>query len=529
MAAGSHAPIRAGEHAGKLHRPSQRPPPTGKPAGASGTTKARSAQARRPVLGSSRQILKLASDERLVGRLRAGSEPAFAVLYERYYRNILSFCRHMLGSSQQAEDAVQQTFINAYTDLLRDERELNFRPWLYRIARNHCISLLRRRREQVELEADEPSLVGLSEKVAGRADLRDLLADLARLPVEQREALILSELQDNSHAEVAEILGCDREKVKSLVFQARSSLISSRDARDVSCEEIRGQLSILRGGSLRRNVIRRHLKTCDACRAFSHEVRQQRQALALILPVFPSSALKLGAAKAIACAKAGAGTTGGGAVVAAGAGTGAGGVATSSLTAIAGKLGVPAVLVKGLAATGAVAILAGGGTVAVKDVQDALRKDPPAAAQGPSRTGSEGSQDATGQDNRNGLADGKSQDATSGGDGKHRSTPNGNSSNGRLHSALSGRTNAPGHTKAAGQQHRAVGKGGVQRLIGGKGRARQPQGNAPQGSPNGGWRPAVSKPAPGKPTSPRKVPVVPSRPANPRGTLPPPAEGTTGP
>ncbi|KKL04470.1 hypothetical protein LCGC14_2615730, partial [marine sediment metagenome] len=244
--------------------------------------------------GRSNPLLRLASDERLVARVRAGSEPAFAELYERYYRRILSFCRHMLGSQEEGEDAVQQTFINAYRDMLRSDKELRFRPWLYRIARNQSLSMLRARRQEAELSDAQPSLVGLSEKVAGRGDLRDLLHDLRQLPTDQREALVLAELNDHSHVEVAEIIGCDKEKVKSLVFQARTSLIKSREAREISCEEIRQQLGILRGGSLRRNVIRRHLKGCEEWRAFQHEVKRQRQALAIILPVIPSAALKFG-------------------------------------------------------------------------------------------------------------------------------------------------------------------------------------------------------------------------------------------
>src|SRR5207244_4128999 len=82
------------------------------------------------------------------------------------------------------------------------------------------ISAFRKRPPQVELD-DRPSVRGLAEEVAGRRELRELLADLARLPNDQREALILAELHDNSHSDVAEILGCDREKVKSLVFQRR--------------------------------------------------------------------------------------------------------------------------------------------------------------------------------------------------------------------------------------------------------------------------------------------------------------------
>ena len=114
-----------------------------------------------------------------------------------------------------------------------------------------------------------------------------MLQDLAALPTDQREALVLAELHDNSHAQVAEILGCAQNKVKSLVFQARTSLMQSREAREVRCEEVQSQLSVLRGGSLRRTVLRRHLAECEACRLFGAEVKRQRAALAMVLPVMP--------------------------------------------------------------------------------------------------------------------------------------------------------------------------------------------------------------------------------------------------
>jgi RNA polymerase sigma factor (sigma-70 family) len=326
----------------------------------------------------SRHLLKLASDERLVSRVRAGSEQAFTVLYERHHRGILSFCRHMLGSREEAEDAVQQTFTNAYKAMVGSDSEINLKPWLYRIARNQCVSLLRARRQHLELTDDEPSLSGLSDQVAQRDQLRDLLRDLAALPVEQREALVLAELHDNSHVEVAAILGCEREKVKSLVFQARNSLISSRQARELPCEEIRRQLSVLSGGALRRNTIRRHLKECEGCRAFREEVKRQRQALAVVLPVIPSAGLKFGAANAMAAAgaKVAAGVAAGGAGISATGGAVAG--SSGPVAALAGKLGLSTAAVKGAAATVAVTVAAGGTAVAVKERTDAVRDSRPA-------------------------------------------------------------------------------------------------------------------------------------------------------
>ena len=319
--------------------------------------------------------LRLSSDGRLVGRIRDGSEEAFTTLWERYHRPLLSYCRQLLGSHHEAEEAVQQTFANAYRALRQgEERDLQLRPWLYRIARNQCFSMLRARKPAEELGDEEPSLVGLSEEVAGRAELRALLRDLAALPTEQREALVLAELHDNSHAQVAEILGCSQNKVKALVFQARSSLMKSREARELQCGEVQEQLSVLRGGSLRRAVLRRHLAECEACTLFAAEVKRQRAALAMVLPVVPTGVLKLGAATAFAAGTTAAATT----ATTAGVGATTAGVgATSAGTGagLAAKLGVSASLLKGAAATLAVTTAAAGGVATTAKVAHEVTRD----------------------------------------------------------------------------------------------------------------------------------------------------------
>jgi RNA polymerase sigma factor (sigma-70 family) len=251
------------------------------------------------------RLLRLASDERLVDAMRDGSEAAFEVIYTRHHRGVLSFCRHMLGSVEEAEDAVQHTFLAAYRDVVGSRKAVRLRPWLYTIARNRCLSVLRARRERASDALVEPSTEHLSHEVERRHDLRALLGDLAGLPPDQRAALVLAELGDMSHDEIGDVLECPKEKVKALVFQARSSLIASRTARETSCAEIRAQLANLRGSSLRRNTLRRHLRECPGCREYRDQVLSQRSALALILPVAPTLGLKatvLGAAGVTAAA-----------------------------------------------------------------------------------------------------------------------------------------------------------------------------------------------------------------------------------
>jgi RNA polymerase sigma factor (sigma-70 family) len=328
--------------------------------------------ARATLAGSpgSRRLLRLSGDERLVEQIRRGNDAAFEVAFQRYGPAILAFCRHMLGSPEEAEDAVQHTFAAAYRDLERDrDREIALKPWLFAIARNRCVSVLRARREQT-IERDELATVGLAEQVERRAELRRLLADLRELPVEQRCALLLAELGDLSHVEVARVLGCDVPRVKALVYRARSRLIARREAREIPCTEIREQLANLRGGSLRRTELRLHLADCSGCRAYRQQVRAQRRMLAAALPIAPTMQLKSGV---LAAAGIGAGAAGGGTAGALG----------GALGGVSGAFGSATV-----AKVAVVSAIAGGGVVAgeaaLTSPQDPAAA-PPAAASPASR------------------------------------------------------------------------------------------------------------------------------------------------
>jgi RNA polymerase sigma factor (sigma-70 family) len=224
----------------------------------------------------SRRVLSALSDDRLIAQARRGNDTAFEVIFDRHYKGILSFCRHMLGSREEGEDAVQQTFASAYRDLKSNDRDIRLKAWLYTIARNRCLSMLRARREQVaDLSDEDLPTADLSEQVQQRADLKELLAALRELPGDQREALVLFELGDLSQPEVGHVIGVEPDKVKSLVFQARSALIKRREARATPCSEIRAQIASA-DGAFRGGLLRRHLTICEACGRYRDEVRARR-------------------------------------------------------------------------------------------------------------------------------------------------------------------------------------------------------------------------------------------------------------
>src|SRR4051812_49182392 len=104
-----------------------------------------------------RRTLRFARDEELVRLVRCGDESAFEAIYDRHHRGILAFCRHMLASAHEGEDALQHTFMAAYRHLVAGDAEIQLRPWLYAIARNRCLTLLRARRERPLEEYDTPA------------------------------------------------------------------------------------------------------------------------------------------------------------------------------------------------------------------------------------------------------------------------------------------------------------------------------------------------------------------------------------
>ena len=81
-----------------------------------------------------------------MARVRAGDERGFELVFDRYHRSLLAFCRRMLTSNEEAEDALQHTFMAAYRSLRASDEPIRLKAWLYTIARNRCLSVVRARR-----------------------------------------------------------------------------------------------------------------------------------------------------------------------------------------------------------------------------------------------------------------------------------------------------------------------------------------------------------------------------------------------
>src|ERR1035437_7976032 len=172
-----------------------------------------------PGLRGPSALLRLQSDERLIALTRRGHHAAFETLCGRYQSRLLSFCRHMLSSREDAEDVLQEVFAAAFNAVLADERAINVRPWLYRIARNRSLNHLRRAAaigvESMDVHFAENGL-STSDKVLGRESFRELLADVHQLPETQRTALLLREIDALSYEQIAHAMETTVPSVKSL-------------------------------------------------------------------------------------------------------------------------------------------------------------------------------------------------------------------------------------------------------------------------------------------------------------------------
>ena len=241
-------------------------------------------------------LLRLQSDERLVTLVRRGNQHAFEALVSRYQSRLLAFCRHMLSSREDAEDVLQEVFTAAFNAMLADERPINVRPWLYRIARNRSLNHLRRVQaigvDSMDTHFSEGG-ISTAEKVHRREDFRLLVADVQELPETQKTALLLREIDALSYEQIAEAMDNTVPSVKSLLVRARVGLAEAAEARLLDCDVVRLELGEVAEGLKRISPpARRHLRTCDECASFRKQLVNTNRALAALMPVGPLLLLK---------------------------------------------------------------------------------------------------------------------------------------------------------------------------------------------------------------------------------------------
>ena len=297
----------------------------------------------RGLLARRSPLLRFESDERLVDLIRAGHDGAFEVLFTRYNSRLLGFCQSMVKSRQDAEDVLQEVFTNAHSAMLADERKINVRPWLYRIARNRCLNHLRKAVPEGQDSMDVlPHSNGITtaEHVQNREDLRQLMADVETLPETQRTALLLREIDQLAYEEIAQAMGTTVPSVKSLLVRARIGLAESGQARLLTCDEVQVTLAEAAEGIRKADgPTRKHVRDCEGCKSFRNQLRSDHKAMAALFPVGLLATLQHGLLAKLF----GGGTAAGGSSAAVGGGAAAGGVGGAGAGILSGAIGAKAV------------------------------------------------------------------------------------------------------------------------------------------------------------------------------------------
>ena len=308
------------------------------------------------VASRSPRIIPLArmGDDALASRAAAGNSAAFAVLCERYHEPLLGYCRSILLNAEDAHDATQSALENALRALPRREPGRPLKPWLYRIAHNEAINIVRRRQPVAGgIDTDDLlSVPGPEAAAEQRTRLAQLVDDLRMLPERQRGALVMRELSGLSYDEIGLALGVSNDAARRAVFDARTALHDAVDGRATECTSVRRCLSDGDRRHLRARGVRAHLRACDDCATFERAMGMRQADLHMLGPWLA------GGAGALGLLGYGAGTASAGVLVASGAGTGAAAAGAGGI----GWAGLP-VAIKGLAVA---AVVATTGTAAVE-------------------------------------------------------------------------------------------------------------------------------------------------------------------
>ncbi len=168
------------------------------------------------------------TDEELAHKVRAGDPAALSQIYDRYRSGLYRFCVRLLSDSVLADDVVQDTFVALMTKnaQLRDPSVI--RSWLFTVARNECLTLLKKRRSTISIsEEEEESVFEGPENLLEQKERSETAARMlnALLP-QYKEVILLKEYEFMSYEEIAVVTGSTVSSVKSRLFKARRAMMN---------------------------------------------------------------------------------------------------------------------------------------------------------------------------------------------------------------------------------------------------------------------------------------------------------------
>ena len=231
-----------------------------------------------------------AADAELVAAVRAGDDSAFEELYRRYQPRIAGFVRGMLHDSARAEDVAQEAFLSALRRMRACDAEINFKPWIYQIARNAAIDSYRRNSHAVEVSmdaddglraSDRTRLVGLEGSPDAALITKERLDHLQgafdELSDVHTRVLVMRELEGMSYREIGQKLDLTRPAVESALFRARRRLESeySELSEGRRCEAMALTIARIAQGVQRGSEelrLARHARRCHSCRRHAREL-----------------------------------------------------------------------------------------------------------------------------------------------------------------------------------------------------------------------------------------------------------------
>ncbi|HEX5896600.1 MAG TPA: sigma-70 family RNA polymerase sigma factor [Thermoleophilaceae bacterium] len=252
-----------------------------------------------------------AADAELVAAVRAGDDSAFEELYRRYQPRIARFVCGMLHDAARCEDVAQEAFLSALRRMRETDCEINFKPWIYQIARNAAIDSYRRNSHAVEVSmdaddglraSDRTRLVGLEGSPDAALITKERLDHLQgafdELSDVHTRVLVMRELEGMSYREIGERLELTRPAVESALFRARRRLESeySELSEGRRCEAMEGTIARIAQGTQRgteEQRLARHARRCHSCRRRARELGIEplsalgalRQKAAALLPL----------------------------------------------------------------------------------------------------------------------------------------------------------------------------------------------------------------------------------------------------
>ena len=167
----------------------------------------------------------MASEDQIVARVVSGHTSEFRKLVEQHHVPVYRFARNLINNDHDAEDVTQDVFLVAFDRLSTfDGRKASFKTWLYTIARNRCVNLLKRKRPIID-EAIVADTHGSTDDNSARAEFWKRLDEaLHELPLTQRTAFVLSEVEGLSYAEICHVEDVTLGTVKSRIHRAKQHL-----------------------------------------------------------------------------------------------------------------------------------------------------------------------------------------------------------------------------------------------------------------------------------------------------------------